>query len=94
MATEQNVAEMANAFRHLLEAMKNWGGREIIELEPYKEPALRMIEPPHVADAISGEAGLFTEAVPEGARKGLTPRRYHAGAFVSRRKALGSKTPC
>jgi hypothetical protein len=62
MAKEQNVTEMANAFRHLLEAMKNWGGREIIELEPYKEPALRMIEPPQAADATSGEV-----------RKGLAP---------------------
>jgi len=60
-AKEQEVAEMAHAFRHLLEAMKNWGGREIIELEPYKEPALRLIEPPQV-DAPSGEV-----------RKGLTP---------------------
>jgi hypothetical protein len=58
---EQNIAEMANAFRHLLEAMKNWGGREIIELEPYKEPALRLIEPPQ-PDATGGEV-----------RKGLTP---------------------
>ncbi len=61
MAKEQEVAEMAHAFRHLLEAMKNWGGREIIELEPYKEPALRMIEPPQ-GEAIGGEV-----------RKGLTP---------------------
>jgi tetratricopeptide (TPR) repeat protein len=71
MTKEQEIAKMANAFRHLLEAMKNWGGREIIELEPYKEPVLRMIEPPHAAEAISGEAGLVTEAVPERARKGL-----------------------
>jgi hypothetical protein len=62
MRKEQEVAEMAHAFRHLLEAMKNWGGREIIELEPYKEPALRMIEPPQAADATSGEV-----------RKGLAP---------------------
>ena len=61
MLKEQEIAEMANAFRHLLEAMKNWGGREIIELEPYKEPAVRMIEPPQV-EATGGEA-----------RKGLTP---------------------
>jgi tetratricopeptide (TPR) repeat protein len=61
MLKEQEVAEMAHAFRHLLEAMKNWGGREIIELEPYKEPALRMIEPPQV-DTTGGEV-----------RRGLTP---------------------
>jgi tetratricopeptide (TPR) repeat protein len=48
MLKEQEVAEMAHAFRHLLEAMKNWGGREIIELEPYKQPMLRLLEPPQV----------------------------------------------
>jgi hypothetical protein len=61
MAMEKEVAEMANAFRHLLEAMKNWGGREIIELEPYKQPVLRLIEPPQ-PDATGGEV-----------RRGLTP---------------------
>lgn len=65
---EQNIAEMANAFRHLLEAMKNWGGREIIELEPYKEPVLRLIEPPQ-PEATGGEV-----------RKGLTP--VWIGSFV------------
>src|SRR5205823_125558 len=68
MAKEQNIAEMANAFRHLLEAMKNWGGREIIELEPYKQPVLRLIEPPQ-PDATGGEV-----------RKGLTP--VWIGGFV------------
>jgi Tfp pilus assembly protein PilF len=61
MMQEQEVTEMANAFRHLLEAMKNWGGREIIELAPYKEPALRLIEPPQ-PDATGGDV-----------RSGLTP---------------------
>jgi hypothetical protein len=61
MATEQDVAEMAHAFRHLLEAMKNWGGRGITELEPYKEPALRLVEPPQV------------DADGSAVRKGLTP---------------------
>jgi hypothetical protein len=61
MAQEEEVTEMANAFRHLLEAMKNWGGREIIELAPYKTPALRLIEPPQ-GDATSDEV-----------RRGLTP---------------------
>jgi len=61
MTKEQNIAEMAHAFRHLLEAMKNWGGREIIQLEPYKEPVLRLIEPPQ-PDVTHGEE-----------RKGLTP---------------------
>jgi tetratricopeptide (TPR) repeat protein len=48
MDKEQEVAEMAHAFRHLLEAMKNWGGREIIELKPYEAPALRLLEPPQI----------------------------------------------
>lgn len=65
---EQEVAEMAHAFRHLLEAMKNWGGREIIELEPYKQPALRMLEPPQ-GDTTDGEV-----------REGLSP--VWIGSFV------------
>ena len=68
MAKEQNIAEMANAFRHLLEAMKNWGSREISELEPYKEPVLRLIDPPQ-PDATGGEV-----------RKGLTP--VWIGSFI------------
>lgn len=72
---EQEVAEMAHAFRHLLEAMKNWGGREIIELEPYKQPALRMLEPPQ-GDTTDGEA-----------RKGLTP--VWIGWFVGITGMLG-----
>ena len=68
IAKEQNIAEMANAFRHLLEAMKNWGGREIIELEPYKQPVLRLIEPPQ-PDATGGEV-----------REGLSP--VWIGSFV------------
>jgi tetratricopeptide (TPR) repeat protein len=59
---------MAHAFRHLLESMKNWGGREIIELEPYKAPVLRLIEPPQ-PDATGGEV-----------RRGLSP--VWIGGFV------------
>jgi hypothetical protein len=44
MAKEKAVTEMAYAFRHLLEAMKNWGGREIIELELYKAPSVKVVE--------------------------------------------------
>jgi hypothetical protein len=39
---EQQLAELGDCFRQLLEAMKNWGGREVIELRPYKAPALRI----------------------------------------------------
>jgi tetratricopeptide (TPR) repeat protein len=66
---------MAHAFRHLLEAMKNWGGRGIIELEPYKEPALRLVEPPQV-DADGGVV-----------RKGLTPVWLSGVAIIA---AVGS----
>lgn len=62
MAKEQEIAEMAHAFRHLLEAMKNWGGKELIELKPYQAPAMRVIEPPQAAAAISGRAGLSPRA--------------------------------
>jgi hypothetical protein len=68
MLMEKEVAEMAHAFRHLLESMKNWGGREIIELEPYKAPVLRLIEPPQ-PDATGGEV-----------RRGLSP--VWIGGFV------------
>lgn len=144
------ILEKTHAFRHLLEAMKNWGGKELIELKPYQAPAMRVIEPPQDAAAISGRAGLsprasvwlgvfgaitavmvggylylarpvgetskvaqepiFTESSPSSAKSSMSQeipevqqpdtwkgnlqvRRYHTGAFVSRRKALGSKTP-
>lgn len=44
---EEEIAQVADGFRHVLEAMKNWGGREIIELAPYQAPILRVIEKSH-----------------------------------------------
>jgi tetratricopeptide (TPR) repeat protein len=77
MAQEQEVTEMAHAFRHLLEAMKNWGGREIIELAPYKAPALRLIEPPQI-DATGGEV-----------RKGLTLNWLSAFGIITGMVGIG-----
>jgi hypothetical protein len=36
---EMELAELGFLFRQVLEAMKNWGGQEIIELRPYKMPS-------------------------------------------------------
>ena len=77
MATEQEVAEMAHAFRHLLEAMKTWGGRGIIELEPYKEPVLRLVEPPQ----IDADGGAVT--------KGLTPVWLSGVAIITGMVSIG-----
>jgi hypothetical protein len=47
MILEEEIAKVANCFRHLLEVMKNWEGREIIELKPYSEPIQQVIEKSH-----------------------------------------------
>jgi hypothetical protein len=49
VAKEQSITEMAGVFRRFLEAMKNWGGKEVIAIEPDQVPTLRVIEPPHAA---------------------------------------------
>jgi hypothetical protein len=45
MEKEETVKHMAVAFRHLLEAMKNWGGTEIVEITPEHPPTLKLVEP-------------------------------------------------
>ena len=47
MILEEEIGKVANSFRHLLEVMKNWEGKEIIELKPYEEPILKVIEKSH-----------------------------------------------
>ena len=47
IAKEQEIVVIADCFRLVLEAMKNWGGKEIVEIAPLKEPAKRLIERPH-----------------------------------------------
>jgi hypothetical protein len=49
MEKEKTVTDMAVVFRRFLEAMKDWGGKEIIDIAPDQEPVLRTIEPPHAA---------------------------------------------
>jgi hypothetical protein len=44
---EENLKMIANAFRRLLEAMKTWGGKEVITLSADQEPTFRIIEPHH-----------------------------------------------
>jgi|1185.fasta_scaffold103293_2 hypothetical protein len=44
---QDTLAKMALEFRRFLEATKTWGGKEVIILEPDKEPELRVIEQRH-----------------------------------------------
>jgi hypothetical protein len=50
MEKEQAILNTAVMFREFLEAMKTWGGKGIIEIEPATKPQLRIIEPPHAAE--------------------------------------------
>ncbi len=42
---------MAVVFRRFLEAMKTWGGAEVINIEPERDPTVRRIEEPARAAA-------------------------------------------
>lgn len=46
---EDTITRMAVVFRRFLEAMKNWGGEEIIAIEPDKVPRIELDERPHAA---------------------------------------------
>jgi hypothetical protein len=50
MEKEKTITDMAVMFRQFLEAMKNWDSREVIDIEPYAQPKLRVIEPPNAAE--------------------------------------------
>jgi hypothetical protein len=50
MEKEKTITDMAVMFRQFLEAMKNWESREVIDIEPYAQPKLRVIEPPNAAE--------------------------------------------
>jgi hypothetical protein len=41
------ITVLAVIFRHYLEAMKTWGGREIVDIDADALPRLRLIEPPY-----------------------------------------------
>lgn len=47
MLMEEDIVKVADCFRYLLEMMKKWDSREIIELKPYQEPVLKVIEKAH-----------------------------------------------
>src|SRR3954463_5197640 len=49
MEKEKTISDMAVMFRQFLEAMKNWEGREVIDIEPNAPPKLRVIEHPYAA---------------------------------------------
>lgn len=44
---ERLITVLAVIFRHYLEAMKTWGGREIVDIEADALPTLRLLEPPY-----------------------------------------------
>ena len=44
LVKEKEITDMSLAFRHLLEALKNWRAREIVKLEPYVASTVPMIE--------------------------------------------------
>lgn len=46
---EDTISNMAGQFRRFLDVMKNWGGKEVIDIEPNQAPVLRLIEPPDAA---------------------------------------------
>ena len=41
---------MAEKFTQFLEALKNWGGREVIEMATGRPPIARFVERPHAAE--------------------------------------------
>jgi hypothetical protein len=49
MEKEKTITDMAVMFRQFLEAMKNWDGREVLDIEPGTQPKLRVIEQSHAA---------------------------------------------
>jgi hypothetical protein len=49
MEKEKTITDMAVMFRQFLEAMKNWEGREVLDIEPGTQPKLRVIEQSHAA---------------------------------------------
>lgn len=44
------ISDMAEKFTQFLEAMKYWGGREVIEMAPDRPPVARFIDRPHAAE--------------------------------------------
>jgi hypothetical protein len=47
---KQQMSEMAEKFTRFLELLKNWGGREVIELAPDRPPIARFVERPRAAE--------------------------------------------
>ena len=48
---KQQISEMAEKFTQFLEALKNWGGREVIEMAPDRPPIAKFVERPHAVGA-------------------------------------------
>ena len=48
---KQQISEMAERFTQFLETLKDWGGREVVEMAPGRPPVARFVEKPHAAHA-------------------------------------------
>jgi hypothetical protein len=47
---KQQISKIAEDFTQFLEALKNWGGREVIEMAPGRAPVARFVDKPHAAE--------------------------------------------
>ena len=47
---KQQISKIAEDFTQFLEALKNWGGREVIEMAPGRAPVARFVDRPHAAE--------------------------------------------
>jgi hypothetical protein len=47
---KQKISEMGEKFTQFLELLKNWGGREVIEMAPDRPPIAKFVERPRAAE--------------------------------------------
>lgn len=47
---QEQIGEMGETFTRFLERLKNWGGRQVIEMAPDRPPIARFVERPHAAE--------------------------------------------
>jgi hypothetical protein len=47
---KRQIGEMGERFARFLELLKNWGGREVIEMAPDRPPMARFVERPRAAE--------------------------------------------
>jgi hypothetical protein len=47
---KQQISDVAQKFTQFLETLKNWGGREVVEMAPDRPPIARFVERPRAAE--------------------------------------------